>query len=157
MFSRTDGYGNRPVLLASLAAARRDPLKSQLTSTTWDLVVADKAHRLRSTRSASAKPHSGEGRLTLLGDAAHPMLPVFTQGAAQAIEDATRHKPYDVTNKHAEPQSSPSNNAPPATARSFQLSDGLRQQARDFVLGRFSLKRFDWLYGYDPDQAAQLR
>jgi SNF2 family DNA or RNA helicase len=50
-----DGHGNRPVLLASLAAARRDPLKSQLTSTAWDLVIADEAHRLRSTHSASGK------------------------------------------------------------------------------------------------------
>lgn len=50
-----DGQGNRPVLLASLAAARRDPLKSQLTSTAWDLVIADEAHRLRSARSASGK------------------------------------------------------------------------------------------------------
>jgi salicylate hydroxylase len=28
------------------------------------------------------------GRVSLLGDAAHPMLPFFAQGAAQAIEDA---------------------------------------------------------------------
>ena len=30
----------------------------------------------------------GKGRLTLLGDAAHPMLPYLAQGAAMAIEDA---------------------------------------------------------------------
>lgn len=30
----------------------------------------------------------GSGRVTLLGDAAHPMLPFQAQGAAQAIEDA---------------------------------------------------------------------
>jgi SNF2 family DNA or RNA helicase len=49
------GRGGGPVLLASLAAARRDPLKSELARDGWDLVVADEAHRLRSARSASGK------------------------------------------------------------------------------------------------------
>lgn len=33
-------------------------------------------------------PHWSEGRVTLLGDACHPMLPYMAQGAAMAIEDA---------------------------------------------------------------------
>lgn len=33
-------------------------------------------------------PFWSQGRLTLMGDAAHPMLPFLAQGAAQAIEDA---------------------------------------------------------------------
>jgi salicylate hydroxylase len=33
-------------------------------------------------------PRWAKGRATLLGDAAHPMLPFLTQGAAMAIEDA---------------------------------------------------------------------
>ena len=33
-------------------------------------------------------PQWGEGRVTLLGDACHPMLPFMAQGAAMAIEDA---------------------------------------------------------------------
>src|SRR5262249_19525864 len=32
--------------------------------------------------------HWGQGSITLLGDAAHPMLPHAGQGAAQALEDA---------------------------------------------------------------------
>ena len=46
---------DRPVLVASLAAARRDPLKSQLTSDQWDLLIVDEAHRVRTPRSASGK------------------------------------------------------------------------------------------------------
>jgi hypothetical protein len=32
-------------MIASLAAARRDPLKARLTDRPWDLVIADEAHR----------------------------------------------------------------------------------------------------------------
>jgi len=46
---------NRPVALASLAAARRDPLKSTLTGDPWDLIIVDEAHRVRAPRSASGK------------------------------------------------------------------------------------------------------
>jgi len=34
------------------------------------------------------RPQWGQGAMTLLGDAAHPMLPFLAQGAAMAIEDA---------------------------------------------------------------------
>jgi SNF2 family DNA or RNA helicase len=46
---------DRPVTIASLAAARRDPLLGRLTDTNWDLVIFDEAHRLRNPRSASGK------------------------------------------------------------------------------------------------------
>lgn len=44
-----------PVVLASLAAARRDPLRSALTDQRWDAVIVDEAHRLRNPASASGK------------------------------------------------------------------------------------------------------
>jgi SNF2 family DNA or RNA helicase len=47
--------GERPVVVASLAAARRDPLKSALTGQPWDLIIVDEAHRVRAPRSASGK------------------------------------------------------------------------------------------------------
>ena len=46
---------DRAVTIASLAAARRDPLLGRLTDTNWDLVIFDEAHRLRNPRSASGK------------------------------------------------------------------------------------------------------
>jgi SNF2 family DNA or RNA helicase len=56
--SRDGWAGDRPdqpVVLASLAAARRDPLKSALLDQEWDAVVIDEAHRVRAPRSASGR------------------------------------------------------------------------------------------------------
>jgi len=47
--------GEHPVLLASLAAARRDPLRSHLVAQDWDVVIIDEAHRVRNPRSASGR------------------------------------------------------------------------------------------------------
>jgi SNF2 family DNA or RNA helicase len=49
------GVGEGPVVLASLAAARRDPLRSELTAREWDMVVVDEAHRVRNARTASGR------------------------------------------------------------------------------------------------------
>ena len=46
---------DRGVLIVSLAAARRDPLRSQLTPESWDLIIVDEAHRVRAPRSASGQ------------------------------------------------------------------------------------------------------
>jgi SNF2 family DNA or RNA helicase len=44
-----------PVVLASLAAARRQPMYDLLTNEEWDLVVVDEAHRVRNPQTASSK------------------------------------------------------------------------------------------------------
>jgi SNF2 family DNA or RNA helicase len=44
-----------PVVLASLATARRAPLSDLLTQMEWDLVVVDEAHRVRNPRTASSR------------------------------------------------------------------------------------------------------
>jgi SNF2 family DNA or RNA helicase len=53
--AQRDAGGDRPVVIASLAAARREPLRSALTERPWDVIIVDEAHRLRNSRSASGR------------------------------------------------------------------------------------------------------
>ncbi|HEX9527684.1 MAG TPA: DEAD/DEAH box helicase [Streptosporangiaceae bacterium] len=46
---------HQPVVIASLATARREPLAATLTRRPWDIVIMDEAHRLRNARSASGR------------------------------------------------------------------------------------------------------
>jgi salicylate hydroxylase len=110
-------------------------------------------------------PRWSVGRVTLLGDACHAMLPFMAQGAAQAIEDgvvlaaclAQRGK-KDVADslrryealrlpRTARVQAASTNNK----AR-FHLPDGPAQVARDAEMATgatdFSLESVAWLYGH---------
>lgn len=53
------------------------------------ILAATAEERITPMRIFDRKPteHWGQGRVTLLGDAAHPLIPTITQGACQAIED----------------------------------------------------------------------
>jgi SNF2 family DNA or RNA helicase len=62
-----DAGSHHPVVIISLAAARREPLKSALTDKPWDVVIVDEAHRLRN-------PHSASGRLARALSARYLML-----------------------------------------------------------------------------------
>lgn len=111
--------------------------------------------------------HWGSGRVSLLGDAAHPMLPYLAQGGAMAIEDACVLSSC-LANYLSDPvraletyedlrreRTARVQNAARDNARTFHADGGFRL-ARNAVLGlldRFSpgraLTRYDWLYGFD--------
>jgi salicylate hydroxylase len=107
------------------------------------------------------------GRVALLGDAAHPMLPFFAQGASQAIEDAaalaaTVEGTDDLSMALAAygsvrvPRTAQIQDASHDRARVNHLPDGPDQHARDRAFAQDDpLRHSDWLYGYDAEAEAR--
>jgi SNF2 family DNA or RNA helicase len=54
-FRDAAGSAEQPLVIASLAAARRAPLRDAVTEPAWDLVIVDEAHRVKNPQSASAR------------------------------------------------------------------------------------------------------
>jgi 2-polyprenyl-6-methoxyphenol hydroxylase-like FAD-dependent oxidoreductase len=77
-----DNPGQSRATLLRLFAGWHPPIQALLEATPEEAILRnDILHRLPVRQW-------GEGRVTLLGDAAHPMTPNLGQGAGQAIEDA---------------------------------------------------------------------
>ena len=106
------------------------------------------------------------GRVTLLGDACHPMLPFMAQGAAQAIEDGatltaclTQAGP-DVPGalrryeRLRRPRTARLQALSAANKTRLHLPDGPQQQARDAQLATgstdWSVGTVTWIYEHDP-------
>ncbi len=50
-----DALAEMPIIVASLASARRGRLREEMVATTWDLVVVDEAHRVRRAATVSGR------------------------------------------------------------------------------------------------------
>ncbi len=109
------------------------------------------------------------GRVTLVGDAAHPMLPYMAQGASQSIEDALvlarclaaeRADPPRAIESYAarrRERTAAIQAASRDAGRLVQLTDPAEIQARNARLGADAeapVARFDWIWSYDVEQAA---
>jgi len=112
-------------------------------------------------------PRWSDGRVTLLGDACHPMLPMMAQGAAQSIEDGAAlaasltTRPGDVTGalvryeEVRKPRATRLQEASATNRKRFHLPDGPEQQKRDEALatsGDRSIANIGWLYRHDAAQ-----
>jgi salicylate hydroxylase len=107
----------------------------------------------------------GQGPVTLIGDAAHPMLPFLAQGAAMAIEDAAvlarelARSPVDCVAalRSYESERRMRTARVQREARRNDFRYHLRQPAafiRDAILqalgGERLLARYDWIYQWRP-------
>ncbi|MFI8104301.1 FAD-dependent monooxygenase [Streptomyces sp. NPDC086023] len=109
------------------------------------------------------------GRIALLGDAAHPMLPFMAQGANQAVEDAVvlagclagaEAGPDGLRaalvryEELRRPRTELIQRQSRANSAKFHLSDGDGQRERDAELaGSQNLREQEWLYGHDAEAA----
>lgn len=108
------------------------------------------------------------GRVTLLGDAAHPMLPFMAQGASQSIEDAwTLARCLALTPGQSEaafsryvavrqPRTARVQAVSREMAANVQLSEPGEISARNErmrVEGERYGERYDWLWGFDVRSA----
>ncbi len=151
------------------AEADAGALRARLASFHGSLrqaLVPDEGHAWRkwALHVLPALPDWARGRIVLIGDAAHPVLPFLAQGGALAIEDA-------VTLAHcldaaADPGSALAQFHAERAARARRIQRASRRQggiyrlaapfswARDAVLalapGHRLMARLDWLYGWRP-------
>jgi len=126
--------------LAQLVAGWHDPIQAAIASTSADAISGTGIYARAPARTW------GRGRVTLLGDAAHPMTPDLSQGAAQALEDAVvlaaslRDEADPLSGLRAYEAERQRRTAPivkrsRAAGRLAQASSVLGASARDLVMG----------------------
>ncbi len=109
----------------------------------------------------------GKGAVTLLGDAAHPMLPYLAQGAAMAIEDAavlaqelarSPDEPAGAMRRYEaarRPRTARMQRAARRNGLIYHMGGAeafLRRMAMSAMGGKRILARYDWVYGWKPNQ-----
>jgi salicylate hydroxylase len=112
-------------------------------------------------------PEWTRGRVALLGDACHPMLPFMAQGAAQAIEDGAtlaaclKNNAFDVSAAFQayvalrRPRTTMLQAGSQANSKSYHLRDGPEQHQRDQAYASVGLRgspeAMNRLYGHDAE------
>jgi len=148
----------------------RDEVLGRFPNTTWTpaarhiLAAPDRWQKWALYDRTPSNP-CGRGPVTLLGDAAHPMLPFLAQGAAMAVEDAAVlareliRSPGDRAAGLRNYEAARARRTARAqrAARRNGVGYHLRQPAafaRDAVLralgGERLLAQYDWLYRWRP-------
>src|SRR5262249_11526022 len=152
------------------APAERAEILARYSAATWSetaraLLAAPRSWQKWALYDRTPLGHWGTDAVTLLGDAAHPMLPYLAQGAAMAIEDAavlaqrlaeTRDNPAAAMRRYERQRRSRTARAQRAARRNgtiYQLGGpaaSLRSLALGAIGGARLIARYDWLYCWTP-------
>jgi salicylate hydroxylase len=150
------------------ASGSRDEILARFAPAQWAeparMLLAVPLHWLKwALYDRRPQPRWGQGPVTLLGDAAHPVLPFLAQGAAMAIEDAwvlseclgnTPADPAGAMRRYEGHRRARTARAQRAARRNGLIyhlagSPGLaRDQLVRALGGTRLLARYDWLYGW---------
>lgn len=135
-----------------------------------DLIAAGRSWRIHALHDATPPARWSAGRVTLLGDAAHPVLPFLAQGGALAIEDAATLAALlrEAAIAGMAPERALEMYSAARRSRALKVQKQARSNgriyhlpapfslARNMVMRRMGgagvLSRYDWLYGWTAPQ-----
>ena len=151
------------------AVGKRDDILRNFARFTWsdtarDLVALPERWLKWALYERRHPFRGGTGPVTLIGDAAHPMLPFLAQGAGMAIEDAAVIA--DCLAQYRSPPDALRNYEAIRAARTQRVRDASRKQGKIYGMsgpealirnlgmrllgGERLLARQDWLYSWKP-------
>lgn len=159
------------------APGERDEILRHFARWTWveaarDLIATPKRWLKWALYERKSPFAGGEGPVTLIGDAAHPMLPFLAQGAGIAIEDAAVLAYYlkDSLDNPEEALRAYEAARKSRTARTQHVShrqatiyglsgpEALLRNTGMRVLGGERLRaRYDWIYTWQPPEGARSK
>lgn len=153
------------------AAGDRDELLARFPAGMWhaaprDLIAAAPSWQKWALYDCGPLKQWGKGPVTLLGDAAHPMLPYLAQGAAMAIEDAAvlaqclAQTPDDAPaalrayEGRRRKRTARTQRAGRRNGTVYHMGGAeafLRGLALMAMRGTGLLRQYNWLYGWQPE------
>jgi salicylate hydroxylase len=153
------------------APGDRDDLLARFPAGLWhgaprDLIAAAPSWQKWALYDCRPLKQWGQGPATLLGDAAHPMLPYLAQGAAMAIEDAAvlarclAQTPDDAPaalrnyEDKRRKRTARTQRAARRNGTVYHMGGAeafLRSLALVAMRGTGLLRHYDWLYGWQPE------